>query len=321
MSGIVGPIFSDLDALSFVGKKTTIATAFYSQSAMFKIKTSADRLDLLMRLDLSSCEEWKRGMIDPAGLLAFTQHHRDEGRKVNLLVHPFAHAKAYIGQDGFFVGSANLTLKGFSGVGHELLWHQSDKAACAEFLKVLDHYAKGFEAIQPIQLENYVDRNRATVIAWRKANPLKFRKQDEDRVESSSPKAARHGDYEKFKIWLAKRPEKEASTIFRRANGEGGLSGHIRANFYGLRQWLLFDADMMKLAISKSADTYNLARDSIEENKLKSFVDNHAANEPDFSLSTWRGYLPSECGGRARNRGGTIGNLHRMIPLIAKFLK
>ena len=77
---------------------------------------------------------------------------------------------------------------------------------------------------------------------------------------------------------------------------------------------------MLNFARAQSVESYNLARGSIEEARLKQFVDHHAADEPGFSLNTWRGYLPIECGGRAANRGGTIGNLHPMLPLVAKYL-
>lgn len=83
---------------------------------------------------------------------------------------------------------------------------------------------------------------------------------------------------------------------------------------------MLFDPDIQKLGRGKSPDTYRLLRDSAEAKSLNGFVNNNSADEPGFLLSTWKGYLPKELGGRAINYGGTIGNLHRMLPLIARYL-
>ena len=182
MPRLVGPIFSDLDRLDFGGDRAVIATAFYSRSALFKLKIASTRLDLMVRLDLDSCDEWKRGMIDPAALVAFADHQVATGIDVRLFVHPIAHAKVYLGRTGYFVGSANLTVRGFSGAGHELLWLHRGAAGRSEMLAVLDSYVDNFEPITLPRLNDYISEYKGTVKKWRKANIEKFKKINEEKV-------------------------------------------------------------------------------------------------------------------------------------------
>lgn len=231
MDGLVGPTFGDLRSIDFSGDRSVIATAFYSNSALSKVNISAQRLDLLVRLDTTSCNEWKRGIVDPPGLSKFLSRHLNSGIDTHLYIHPIAHAKAYIGRSKFLIGSANLTVRGFSGAGHEMLWRGGGANRRVEVLSSLDSYRDNFTEITQNDLDVYIAQNQAAVTAYRKLNPIKFRRDDENRVDSASKRATRYGDYEAFKSWVASQSGDAAATILRRANGEGGLSGHIRAIF------------------------------------------------------------------------------------------
>lgn len=320
MPGIVGPTIKDLLKVDFGGPKAIVATAFYSRTALQKVTLSAAEIDLMFRLDLTSPNEWMRGMIDPPALAEFVDAHEKAGKSVNLFVHPIAHAKVYVGRKTFLVGSANLSTRGFSGVGHELLWESRQPAQHAEITTAMAEYSSKFHTLTLAELQSYIATHQAAVDIYKKANPRKFATLNEDRVDQKSPRASRYGDYEDFKTWLARRPEKEAKEVLARSNGKGGLSGHIRANFFGLRQWMLADPAIQKFGRTKHADTYKFSADAFHEALLKQFVQTNAADEPGFSLYTWKGYLPVESGGRALNHGGTIGNLNRMVPLVAQYL-
>ena len=71
----------------------------------------------------------------------------------------------------------------------------------------------------------------------------------------------------------------------------------------------------------ENPDSYKLSQDSDTEAQIASFVEQIAQDEADFSLDTWKTYLPEECGGRAGKHGGTIGNLNRMLPLVARYIE
>jgi hypothetical protein len=320
MPGIVGPTIKDLLKVDFGGPKAIVATAFYSKTALQKVNVSASELDLMVRLDLNSVEEWKRGLIDPPALADFVEKHEKAGKSVNLFVHPIAHAKVYVGRKKFLVGSANLSTRGFSGVGHELLWESKQQNQHTEIRKSMRDYSDKFQALTLAELKSYVAIHHADVDTFKKNNPRRFAAFNEDRVDHLSPRATRYGDYEDFKIWLDSRPEIEAREILDRANGKNNLSGHIRANFFGLRQWMLADPAIQKFGRTVDADTYKFSADAAREARLKEFVETNAANEPGFSLSTWQAYLPKESGGSAKKHGGTIGNLNRMVPLMARYL-
>lgn len=320
MRAIVGPTIADLAAVDFGGIRSIVATAFYSRAALQRMPLSSSVVDLAVRLDLASADEWKRGLIDPQALAAFIDAQEAVGRTVNLHVHPTAHAKVYVGRKQFLIGSANLTTRGFSGVGHEILWTESNTARYAEIIRAMDEYCRSFSVLSRASLDAYICENLKAVRAFRRTKPDVFAYTDEDRVESLSLRAPRYGEYEVFLVWLATRPEAAAEEIRLRAAGKNRLSGHIRANFFGLRQWMLFNPDIQQYGLSVHADTYKFSSDTARENLLREFVENNASDEPGFSLSAWKSYLPVESGGRARNHGGTIGNINRMLPLVARYL-
>lgn len=320
MRAVVGPTVRDLAAVDFGGARSIVATAFYSRAALNRVPLRSSRIDLAVRLDLNSADEWKRGLIDPQALAAFIDAHEAAGRTVNLCVHPIAHAKVYVGRKQFLIGSANLTTRGFSGVGHEILWIESNTTRHAQIIKAMEEYCRAFSPLSRSSLEAYIRNNLRSVEAFRKTARRAFDRTDEDRVESLSPRASRYGEYEAFRAWLATRPEAAAKEVWLRAAGKGGLSGHIRANFFGLRQWMLFNPDIQRFGVAVQADTYKFSRDSSREALLRSFVEKNASDEPGFSLDIWKSYLPVESGGRARNHGGTIGNINRMLPLVARYL-
>lgn len=321
MTGIVGPTFADLEQLDMAGRRAVIATAFYSRAALRKVKVDARELRLLVRLDLESPDEWKRGMIDPEALLEFMIRHQQAGCRVDLRIRDIAHAKAYVGRNGFLMGSANLAVRGFLGVGHEMLWREQSAARRNLLLHSLATYAAGMQPLENARLQAYIDAHRADVQRYRRRNPLRFRRTDEDRPDPEAPKAPRHGSYGDFLDWLARRPEPAAQVIWERGMGvSGNLSGHIHSHFYGFRQWFLFDPDMLAWAAGQNPDTYVLRKWSLEETRLREFVVNHAGDEPDFSLHTWQSYLHVEAGGRAGGQASS-GNMKRMIPLIARYLE
>src|SRR3546814_3408438 len=52
--------------------------------------------------------------------------------EVALFVSPSAHAKIYSGQQGYLIGSANLSTRALSGNAAEVLWFERDQARRSE---------------------------------------------------------------------------------------------------------------------------------------------------------------------------------------------
>ena len=310
----------DLAAIDFGGARSLVATAFYSRAALRRMPLTSTIIDMAVRLDLSSADEWKRGLIDPQALAAFIDAHEAANRTVNLHVHPIAHAKVYVGRKQFLIGSANLTTRGFSGLGHEILWMENKSDRYNELIGAMKEYLESFSKISRSDLDAYISKHLPSVKAFRRKRREEFEKSDENRVERLSPRAMKYGAYENFRAWLDTRPEAAAKEISLRAAGKNNLSGHIRANFFGLRQWMLFDPDIQTFGLKVDADTYKFSNDAAHEMLLRDFVQANASDEPGFSLDTWRSYLPVESGGTAGNHGGTIGNINRMLPLVAQYL-
>jgi len=311
---IIGPVLHDVTKLGLKGKNVDIATGFYTSRALLSLRICSEELRFMCRLDFTSIVEWKIGVIAPDVLLDLLINYRDEGGKVSLYTAPNAHAKVYMGSKAAFIGSANLTLRGFGG-GLEVLQVIKSKSELTKLRRSLNKYAKLLKYTDLGELNEYVQMHK------KKVARSKRKKGTEDRLpKTSRDQRIRLGTYQAFQVWLTHQPESSAKEIYERAHGKGNLQGHIHRNFYGLRQFLITYPDIMEEFRSKSPDTYKLSSDSIMESKLESFVKNHAVDEDDFILEIWKTYLPIECGRRAEKHGGTIGNLNRMLPLVARYM-
>jgi hypothetical protein len=315
---VVGPVLADLDDIG--GGSVTLATAFYSAGALNALNFKVKELRLLVRLNISSVFEWAAGSVDPLALRDFTVRHSKQCESVFLFVSPTAHAKIYKGRKGYFVGSANLSWRAFSGHRDEILWFENDSRRKRLMDRALNVYEHGFQQLPFKELDDYVNINRAAAQALSKKLPPEIRL-DEDRMPTNVIRPARLGDYANFRRWLDSRSGAAAATIAARADGSGNLSGHIRQNFFGLRQFFLSNpAETARLA-KEDPDTYSLSTDPLTSIALSSFVLQHARAEDSFSVSTWRTYLPESAGGKPKTGGGTSGNLKRMLPLVARYVR
>ena len=317
-NAIVGPVLADLDEIG--GESVTLATAFYSASALNALDFKVTTLRLLVRLNTSSVFEWATGAIDPCALQEFVERHLTQCDALSLFVNPTAHAKIYTGNKGYLVGSANLSWRAFSGHGDEILWFENNNRRRRLMNRSLDIYEGSFQPFSLDELDEYIKNNQKAAKALSKKLPPGAQAH-EDHAPASLSRPARLGDYKDFCSWIAGQRCEAAKTITARAEGAGNLSGHIRQNFFGLRQFFLGKPkDMVRLA-KEDPDTYLLSRDSLTSIVLRSFVQRQACNEGPFSISTWRTYLPESAGGKPKSGGGTSGNLKRMLPLVAQYVQ
>lgn len=214
------------------------------------------------------------------------------------------------------IGSANLTLQGFGG-GWEMVQTSREPHDIRTVRASLKAYARTLTAFTLEELEAYVAKHKDFVSEFRKKNKrLLYR----DFLTAPATRPPRLGAYAHFLGWVENQPSDAAKEISARAHGKGNLQGHINRNFYGLRQFLLAYPENLERFRIENPDTYRLSADSATENAIASFVAENAVDEDSFSLNTWKTYLPQECGGRAARHGGTIGNLNRMLPLVARYL-
>lgn len=317
---IVGPVASDLHELGETNKQVVLATAFYSGGLLDQITLNAKYIRLMVRLDLGSIEDWAAGRIAPDALLRFIQRHVLSGVEMDLYIHKSAHAKIYVADKSFLCGSANLSLRGFAGLGNEMLWLERDRRRTIATWRAVDEYGKIFERIDQAALKNYVytNRKRVALLAKSKRNYST----DEDRLPHQiDARPERVGTYSDFLAWLLQNGSAAAQEISDRADWKGQLSGHINRNFHGIRQFFLAHAELIQSSAALDPNNYRLWRDSMRTEQLRRFVLQEAADEGSFILSVWRTYLPESCGGKPKSGGGTSGNLNRMIPLVAQFIQ
>jgi hypothetical protein len=314
---IVGPLIADLPSIG--GGDVTLATAFYTGGALNVLNLKANRLCLLMRLNTSSVADWASGALDPVALRSFIQRHEQTCAEVSLFISPTAHAKIYSGQNGYLVGSANLSTRALSGNAAEILWFENDEARQNAMGAAVKEYAHKFKKFSPGQLDDYIANNAAKAKDLAKKIPREFHT-DEDRLPIDILRPSRLGDYDAFLNWLSKQPSAAAKELLARARGKSNLSGHIRQAFFGVRQFFLGSPAVLKQFTKVDPDNYSFSGDLPTTSALGNFVTKHARDEGLFSPAKWQSYLPRSAGGNQVNGGATVGNLNRMFPLLARYL-
>ena len=265
----------------------------------------------MCRLDLDNPREWIEGMVAPDALLARLKLLESQGTKIRLFVDRSAHAKVYLGNRGAIIGSSNLTLQGFGG-GWEIIQYTREARDLKRLHESLQMYKGLLTPLSLEELESYVSKH------WRSVR--RRQKRYKETLPTPSKRPARLGDYDDFLAWLEEQRSPAAREILERARGKGNLQGHIHRNFYGLRQFLLAYPEGYLRFRRENPDSYKLSQDSDTEAQMAFFVEQIAQDEADFSLDIWKTYLPKECGGKAGKHGGTIGNLNRMLPLVARYI-
>lgn len=313
-SALVGPLLPDITGLS-ASIKYTLATAFYSAARLSEFETDAKALDFMVRLNFNDITEWVAGAIAPDALLETWDRFSD--RDVRVFIGRDAHAKVYAGDTDFLVGSANFTVRGLSGTAHEIMWRESGGAARKRLEESLDRYRKHLRQITREELENFVSANKAKVAA--------LKKKTQPHPEAVLPplqRPDRLGDFEDFKVWLrARKRDPDAQLVLARANGDGQLSGHIYRGFFGIRQFLIHHpGEWRKLSKVPENVTYRLSANTATRDTLRAFIEVEAVDEGDLAVDRWRTYLPLWAGGRQTTGGASIGNVNRMLPLMAKYL-
>lgn len=312
-NAIVGPVLSDLSEF-WAGREFVLASAFYSAARLRSTTITAQSAELMVRLDLERPDDWITRAVAPDALLELLDRHSNVD--IRVYCGPRAHAKVYLGDSAFLIGSANYTVRGFAGTSAEVLWYESSSAAVEKMRKAIAVYRRSLTPLSRSALENYVERYSAVV----KKRQSAVERSPEDILPTDAARPPRTGSYERFLKWLEQR-DGAAAEILARAHGKGNLSGHIRMNFYGIRQFLLAHPKYGQALRRADPQTYRLIDDLALQQDLKDFVNFEAANEGGLIVDTWRTYLPQHSGGKPKSGGGTQGNLNRMLPLMARYLR
>jgi hypothetical protein len=317
---LLGPVVSDLTRIGLGSDEVVIATGFYSAGPLVELvpMIGARSVVILTRLNLHSVEEWVRGSIAPDALLKFIDGLEGKGVSHSLWVSPNAHAKAYLGDNGFLVGSANLSTNALSGTADEILWFDNARDARQKARIALNEYRNQLDEVPTEDLRNYVLDNVDEV--RERARRERRTAHDQGRQPGTvNQRPVRLGSYQGFLDWAQARGDAACREIVARAKGRHNLSGHIRRNFYGIRQLFLLHPSLAAYFRQLPTDRYSLVADPQAMASFREFVVSEARNEADLDVSSWKNYLPVNCGGRQVSGGATTGNLNRMLPLMARY--
>lgn len=308
---VCAPTFLTLKKIGLRGETGYFATAFYSGRALASLNELVlfRRLNLFFRLDLESNEEWQRGYVAPDALLWFIQKQNQKGTTVTLYVNKKAHAKMYIGQSGVLTGSANLTTTGFGG-GCEIVRVDTANAK-QRAVRTIKSYASTFTLLSASQLRRYVQTKA----------PAKIEITADKLPAIGSDVGGGLEEYAKFKRWLRQQSGPAARLTYRNALGHNNQGGHVRSDFFGIRQYLVAYAERIDEFAGLDPQEYRLVTDPNTTVQFKSFVLKNAVDAAPFRLQTWKNYLPHGLGGNATTGGATSGHLNRMLPQVARYLK
>src|SRR3546814_1177593 len=112
--------------------------------------------------------------------------------------------------------------------------------------QMFGEYSRLFKPLKFDDLVDYVKSYEKEVANIKKKLPP-ILNIEEDRVASRIMRPTRFGDYDDFLKWLSRQTDDASKEISRRAHGKAQLSGHIRQNFFGLRQFFLVNPGNMSL--------------------------------------------------------------------------
>lgn len=317
---IVAPDFSALSAVAKGGNEITIVTPYYSAAGLRLLERAVEEAGGLTRINFwchFELEEWISEAIDPVALLSFCARFR-ANIEISLAHSKLLHAKVYCSPCVGLVGSANLTSHGF-GTGLEILLCVS-----GNILEVLAHWLCKdlYPQLAPLDLDGlaaFVERHREYVQAQRKK--LSKIRRDARSRQATLKSLGGFPDHWAFLDFCAKRGGTGATEVVDRGLGKDQLSGHVKAFYYAVQQFLDAYPNLVRRLSKVDPEEFRL-QSSQFVGKWKRFVKSKMLRdilEVDFLAQRIATYLPSYLGGKQTRGGAGIGNLNRILPLVASF--
>jgi len=314
------PVRPDPETLNIIvgeGSRVTIFSPFYTAAGLLLFKHLLDKNDSIKEVDFN-CRltkyDWIQGSIDPESLLKIVKS--SAGRiKFNIAHEDTLHAKAYFCEKKGLIGSANLTLRGF-GNGLEFLLLISDSVLKSTKEWLEKHVSPYLEKITLSDLEHFIEKNKTEVYEKRRRIKRALNKKIKRKIASLP-----YPSIDDFIDYCAKLNRAAPKEIVLRSMGKDQLSGHIKNLYYASQQFFDKYQKLIKQLSKASPDDFRLQNAPFKRTWIKFIQSSLLRNilSVGFLAQSTLNYLPSVVGGKQTTGGAGIGNLNRILPLVAKF--
>lgn len=314
---IIKPVVPDPNALKTVVKdcsSITVFSPFYTAGGLFLFESALNENISIKEINFNcrlTKHDWIQGSIDPEALLRMCRKLNSQIR-LNIACNDMLHAKAYYSEKMGLVGSANLTSQGF-GNGLEFLLMITGNVLDDVKSWFKHNVGPSLRKISIRELRQFVKQNIHEVNREKK----KIRKILKRKIFTLG-----HISIDRFINFCAKLQGSAPKEVVLRFFGKDQLSGHIKNFYYASYQFLNKNRNLVKPMAKISPNDFRL-QNTPYLNIWKRFI--KSANIKDipsvgfYAQSTLR-YLPIKLGGRQTTGGAGIGNLNRVLPLVARFI-
>lgn len=313
----VSPNSDSLDSILTNESKITICSPFYTAGGLMLFEELLSQNNSINEINFNcrlNKQDWINGVIDPEYLLGIIEKYRKK-IKFNVSCADNLHAKIYYGEQRGLIGSANLTSKGFGNSlefllllsGNTLIpvqkWH---KKKIVPFLKLI--------SLQ--ELKTFVQTNKKEVSKKRKAI-IRILKKRQPNVLLSFPSIYDFIDF------CAKRNDEVAKEVVLRFMGKEQLSGHIINFYYASQQFLNCNKALIKEITATPPGSFRLQKAPFKNDWIN-FIKSQKLKDiriVKYSRRSTFNYLPKSLGGKQTSGGAGVGNLNRVLPLVAQFMR
>jgi HKD family nuclease len=299
------------------GSHVTIFSPFYTAAGLLLFKHLLDRNNSIKEVNFNcrlTKHDWIQGSIDPESLLEIVKI--SAGRiKFNIAHRDTLHAKAYFCEKNGLIGSANLTSQGFgSGLEFLLLVSDSVLKSTKEWFK--KHVSPYLKKITLGELEYFIEKNKTEVYKKRRIINRVLNKKIK-RKTLFLP----YAPVDDFIDYCAKLDGAASKEVVLRFMGKDHLSGHIKNFYYASQQFFDKYQKLTKKMSQVLPDNFRLQNAPFKITWIK-FIQGSQLKDivpVGFLAQSTLNYLPSALGGKQTTGGAGIGNLNRILPLVAQF--
>lgn len=288
------------------GSKISVASPFYSSAALNLIaKRRIKSMVFITRLPTQYIMPSAFIENDPNPLADLFSKMND---RLNVYALPSLHAKLYLKDKMAWVGSANLTLNGFSG-----------KPEIVIRFKDTESYWSGVFSDYRSRANLVSKTDLAKLKKWIDLGLTKVRSQDNTVERPSGETAYAPLTFEDFVEWLAEPGQPHSSIrkhILERVKGKNFMSGHVPPAFHGALAFLRLNSEHRN-RLERVSDV-SIPADILSE--FASFVDEYGDEYRGSQGGYWRNYLSTRLGGAQRSGGAGDTVAKKCLVLIPAYL-
>lgn len=298
----------DLNVLNEIvsGPQIEVASPFYSAASLKLVaKGGVKRMALITRLPTQYIMPSAFIENDPRPLSELFSTMNDQ---LKLYALPSLHAKLYLRDKFAWVGSANMTLNGFSGKPEIVIRFKDREKYWAGVFSDYRNLANPVKKADLEKLQRWIDLGLT-----------KVRSQENTAERPTGETSHAPLTFEDFVEWLAEPSQPHPSIrkhILDRVKGKNFMSGHVPPAFHGAMAFLRLKSEHRSRLV-KTDDT-SIPSDIISD--FASFVEKHGDEYRGSQGGYWRNYLSTRLGGAQQSGGAGDTVAKKCLVLIPAYV-